>query len=194
MDPQAYLTRSFCVLELYGTVDGGAKLFVQTHWLRAADVEAVRPSDSRRTTALIFAAHMGDVDAVGLSIEQLESMLVSLKAERSEAVDEAEEEALAADKKRDEVRAAMAKAMESFEREASTIRKQIDALEALADYARGEDPIAALKELKDAKLALEQTLLQEQTSFKEALAKERAAREASEVQASCGGEEDDMAG
>ena len=96
------------------------------------------------------AAHLGDVDAVGLSIEQLESMLVSLKAERSEAVDEAEEEALAADKKRDEVRAAMAKAMESFEREASTIRKQIDALEALADYARGEDPIAALKALKDA--------------------------------------------
>ena len=86
----------------------------------------------------------------GPLIEQLESMLVSLKAERSEAVNEAEEEALAADKERDEVRAAMAKAMESFEREASTIRKQIDALEALADHARGEDPIAALEALKDA--------------------------------------------
>ena len=97
------------------------------------------------------AAHLGDVDAVGLSIEQLESMLVSLKAERSEAVDEAEEEALAADKKREEVRDAMAKAMESFEREASTIRKQIDALEALADYARGEDTVAALKALKDSR-------------------------------------------
>ena len=96
------------------------------------------------------AAHLGDVEAVGRSIEQLEEMLVAVKAERSEAVDEAEEEALAADKKREEVREAMAKAMESFEREASTIRKQIASLEALAEYARGEDPIDALKALKDA--------------------------------------------
>ena len=27
-DPQAYLTRSFCVVELYGTVAGGAKLLL----------------------------------------------------------------------------------------------------------------------------------------------------------------------
>ena len=49
-DLQAYLTRSFCVLELYGTVAGGAKLLVQMHWLRAVDVAAelaARPVDAK---------------------------------------------------------------------------------------------------------------------------------------------------
>ena len=40
LDLQAYLTRSFCVLELYGTVAGGAKLLVQMHVVRAVDVTA----------------------------------------------------------------------------------------------------------------------------------------------------------
>ena len=39
-DPQAYLTRSFCILELLATVQGDATLLVQMHFLRAFDVAA----------------------------------------------------------------------------------------------------------------------------------------------------------
>ena len=49
-DLQAYLTRSFCVLEIYGTVAGGAKLLVQMHAVRAVDVVAelaARPVDAK---------------------------------------------------------------------------------------------------------------------------------------------------
>ena len=51
MDLQAYLTRSFCILELFATVEGGAKLLVQMHFLRAFDVEAelaARPVDAAK--------------------------------------------------------------------------------------------------------------------------------------------------
>jgi len=39
-DPQAYLTRSFCILELLATVQGDANLLVQMHFLKAFDVAA----------------------------------------------------------------------------------------------------------------------------------------------------------
>jgi len=39
-DPHAYLTRSFCILELLATVQGDAKLLVQMHFLRAFGVAA----------------------------------------------------------------------------------------------------------------------------------------------------------
>ena len=51
VDLQAYLTRSFCILELFATVEGGAKLLVQMHFLRAFDVEAelaARPVDAAK--------------------------------------------------------------------------------------------------------------------------------------------------
>ena len=51
MDLQAYLTRSFCILELFATVEGGAKLLVQMHFLRAFDVAAelaARPVDAAK--------------------------------------------------------------------------------------------------------------------------------------------------
>ena len=38
MDPQAYLTRSFCILELLATVESGTPLLVQMHYLRAFGV------------------------------------------------------------------------------------------------------------------------------------------------------------
>ena len=50
-DLQAYLTRSFCILELFATVEGGAKLLVQMHVVRAFDVEAelaARPVDAAK--------------------------------------------------------------------------------------------------------------------------------------------------
>ena len=50
MNPQAYLTRSFCILELLATVQGDAKLLVQMHFLRAYDVAAelaARPVDAK---------------------------------------------------------------------------------------------------------------------------------------------------
>lgn len=50
MDLQAYLTRSFCILELFATVDGGAKLLVQMNVVRAYDVAAelaARPVDAK---------------------------------------------------------------------------------------------------------------------------------------------------
>ena len=49
-DLQAYLTRSFCILELFATVEGGARLLVQMHAVRAFDVAAelaARPVDAR---------------------------------------------------------------------------------------------------------------------------------------------------
>jgi len=49
-DLQAYLTRSFCVVELLATVQGGATLLVQMNVVRAVDVAvelAARPVDAR---------------------------------------------------------------------------------------------------------------------------------------------------
>ena len=51
MDPQAYLTRSFCILELFATVDAGATLLVQMHFLKAFGVAAelaARPVDAKK--------------------------------------------------------------------------------------------------------------------------------------------------
>jgi len=50
IDPQTYLTRSFCILELLATVQGGANLLVQMHYLKAFDVAAelaARPVDAK---------------------------------------------------------------------------------------------------------------------------------------------------
>ena len=40
MDLQAYLTRSFCIVEIYASVHAGATLLVQMHYLRAFGVAA----------------------------------------------------------------------------------------------------------------------------------------------------------
>ena len=51
MDPHAYLTRSFCILELLATVQGGAKLLVQINFLKAFDAAAelaARPVDAKK--------------------------------------------------------------------------------------------------------------------------------------------------
>ena len=50
-DLQAYLTRSFCILEIFAAVDAGATLLVQMHVVRAFDVEvelAARPVDAKK--------------------------------------------------------------------------------------------------------------------------------------------------
>ena len=50
MHPQAYLTRSFCILEIFAAVDAGATLLVQMHFLRAFDVAselAASPVDAK---------------------------------------------------------------------------------------------------------------------------------------------------
>ena len=50
-DLQAYLTRSFCILELLATVESGATLLVQMHPLKAFDVAAelaARPVDAKK--------------------------------------------------------------------------------------------------------------------------------------------------
>jgi len=49
-DLQAYLTRSFCILEIFAAVDAGATLLVQMHFLKAFDVTAelaARPVDAK---------------------------------------------------------------------------------------------------------------------------------------------------
>jgi len=51
LDLQTYLTRSFCILELFASVDAGATLLVQMHVLRAFDVAAelaARPVDAKK--------------------------------------------------------------------------------------------------------------------------------------------------
>ena len=79
-------------------------------------------------------------------------MIADLKRERAEAVDEAEAEALAAEKKTEDVREAMDEALRSFEGRLRTLRdKQMDALRALADLAAGGDRGAALAALQDAR-------------------------------------------
>ena len=50
LDPQAYLTRSFCILELLATAESGATLLVQMNFLKAFDVAAelaARPVDAK---------------------------------------------------------------------------------------------------------------------------------------------------
>ena len=50
IDPQTYLTRSFCILELLATVQGDAELLVQMNFLKAFDVTAelaARPVDAK---------------------------------------------------------------------------------------------------------------------------------------------------
>ena len=50
LDPQAYLTRSFCILELFASVEAGVPLLVQMHFLRAFDMAAklaAKPVDAR---------------------------------------------------------------------------------------------------------------------------------------------------
>ena len=50
MDLQAYLTRSFCILELLATAESGATLLVQMHFLRAFGVAldlAAKPVDAK---------------------------------------------------------------------------------------------------------------------------------------------------
>ena len=49
-DAQAYLTRSFCILEIFAAVDAGVTLLVQMHFLKAFDVAAeltARPVDAK---------------------------------------------------------------------------------------------------------------------------------------------------
>ena len=51
MDLQAYLTRSFCIVEIYASVHAGATLLVQMNFLRAFDVAAelaARPVDAKK--------------------------------------------------------------------------------------------------------------------------------------------------
>jgi len=50
-DPQAYLARSFCILELLATVQGDAKLLVQMHFFKAFGVAAelaANPVDAKK--------------------------------------------------------------------------------------------------------------------------------------------------
>ena len=51
LDPRAYLTRSFCILEIFAAVDAGATLLVQMHFLRAFGVAAelaANPVDAKK--------------------------------------------------------------------------------------------------------------------------------------------------
>jgi len=51
LDPQAYLTRSFCLLEIYASVHAGATLLVQMHFVKAFGVAAelaARPVDAKK--------------------------------------------------------------------------------------------------------------------------------------------------
>ena len=87
-DLQAYLTRSFCILELFATVEGGAKLLVQMHFLRAFDVEAelaARPVDARA------AKTRRDADKAKIDgfVESMEGGFERLNTTITEAIKEA---------------------------------------------------------------------------------------------------------
>ena len=43
-EPHAYLSRSFCVLEVYATVNSGARLLIQTDYVRAARMQSLLDS------------------------------------------------------------------------------------------------------------------------------------------------------
>ncbi|MEM9382925.1 MAG: peroxiredoxin family protein [Planctomycetota bacterium] len=108
------------------------------------------PEAALRAYAMGQAAFVrGDLDGVEASLADLEDMYDALRARRAEAVDEAEDIALAREKKPDEVRKAMDDALRSFERGVRQMRDRMGSLEALADLVAGGDPdegLAALKE------------------------------------------------
>ncbi|MEM6571492.1 MAG: peroxiredoxin family protein, partial [Planctomycetota bacterium] len=108
------------------------------------------PEAALRAYAMGQAAFVrGDLDAIEACIVDLGEMFDALRARRAEAVDEAEDVAIAREKEPDEVRKAMDGALRSFERDVRTMRDRMGSLEALADLVAGGDPdegLAALKE------------------------------------------------
>ena len=87
-DLQAYLTRSFCILELFATVEGGAKLLVQMHYLRAFDVAAelaARPVDARAAKT----RREADKAKIDGFVESMEGGFERLNTTITEAIKEA---------------------------------------------------------------------------------------------------------
>ena len=97
------------------------------------------------------AANLGDEEGLTAARDELELMLVSLRIERAEAVDKAEDKAVAANKKSDEVRDAMSSALKSYERESRSMRGRIASLRALGDLLEDADDRDAFKALKDSR-------------------------------------------
>ena len=88
MDLQAYLTRSFCILELFATVEGGAKLLVQMHVVRAFDVAAelaARPVDARAAKT----RREADKAKIDGFVESMEGGFERLNTTITEAIKEA---------------------------------------------------------------------------------------------------------
>jgi len=87
-DLQAYLTRSFCVVELLATVQGGATLLVQMHYLRAFGVAAelaARPVDAKAAKT----RREADKEKIDGFVEAMPGGFEKLNATVTEAIKEA---------------------------------------------------------------------------------------------------------
>jgi len=134
----------------------GLELFEQWGPLReVADTMYLEPHDTStdgaaRAFALgkasLFLDENEGYDAAIAELERLEALA---RAERAAALDRAERKALDADKKPDEVKGAMEKAIERHARELSELRDQRASLVALRDVLDGTQVAENLKLLKD---------------------------------------------
>ena len=115
----------------------------------------LEPTDNREENAyrafLIGMAHtfLGHEESRLDQIVRLRELLAEEKHARVESLEAAEEEALAEDKKRGEVKDAIAGAMDEHARPLDDLRGKIATLEALAAVRAGEEVEEALEELLD---------------------------------------------
>ena len=108
-----------------------------------------RADEAARLRALGEAlCHLGRLEEAGAQLEELEELLREQKAERAQAVDEAEEAALAEKQKRQEIAQAMEQALEEHTSPLTRIRREKAVLEQLVAWFEdaGEADVDALKE------------------------------------------------
>ena len=94
-------------------------------------------------------AHLGDDEAFEVQVEALEAMLARSKGERSEALDGAEEAALAAGHELDDARGAMEDVLSEYARELRDVRDKLESLQALRETLAGVDVEANLELLRE---------------------------------------------
>ena len=149
-------------LELYERWDEPIATF-ESEYLDPVDKDTDR-ADRASTLAKTF-LFAGDVESARTQMVVLDELLVSAKLERMKAAEEAEDAALAEDKKRDEVHDSMREALEDHARPIERLREKIEvahALEAIlypvADEEGGEvgpseEQLEALETLEDTRFS-----------------------------------------
>ncbi|MEM7310468.1 MAG: redoxin domain-containing protein [Planctomycetota bacterium] len=114
--------------------------------------ESGEPDDDAERAFQLAQAYffLGDDEGWRAQEERLQALLADAKLARAEALDEAEEEALAEEDAKDEdVKKAMRSTLDAETRKVNSVRDRLDMLAALDRVLEDEDADAALAELKD---------------------------------------------